>query len=98
MLPIERPPTHPGEMLAEEFLAPMGLNQKEFSEHLGWTKAKLNELIHAKRGVTPESALALADAFDMEAEFWMNLQRDWELWHAKTKHKKIPAVIVPKNQ
>ena len=92
MLPLDRSPTHPGEMLFEEFLKPMGMSQKKFSDHLGWTYAKLNELIHAKRGITPETALALADAFNMEAEFWLNLQRDWDLWRAKAKHKKIPVI------
>jgi|TARA_R110002126_G_scaffold273866_1_gene418498 addiction module HigA family antidote len=89
MLPTKRAPTHPGEMLLEEFIKPMGMTQKEFSLHMGWTYARLNEIVHAKRGVTPESALALSDALDMEAEFWLNLQRDWDLWHAKQKHKRI---------
>ena len=89
MIPKNRAPTHPGEMLLEEFLRPMGLSQKQFSDHLGWTCAKLNELIHGKRGVTPETALSLGDAFDMEPDFWMNLQRDWDLYKAKQKHKKV---------
>ena len=89
MLPTNRAPTHPGEMLLEEFIKPIGMTQKEFASHLGWTYAKLNEIVHAKRGITPETALALADVLDMEAEFWLNLQRDWDLWHAKQKHKKI---------
>lgn len=89
MLPTNRPPTHPGEMLREEFIKPLGITQKEFALNLGWTYAKLNEIVHAKRGITPETALTLADAFAMEAEFWLNLQRDWDLWHAKQKHKHI---------
>ena len=89
MLPTNRAPTHPGEMLIEKFIKPIGMTQKEFASQLGWTYAKLNEIVHGKRGVTPETALALADALDMEAEFWLNLQRDWDLWHAKKKHKKV---------
>jgi addiction module HigA family antidote len=89
MLPTNRAPTTPGEMLLEEFIKPMNLTQKTVATHLGWTYAKLNEIIHGKRGITPETALDLADALNMEPEFWLNLQRDWDLWHAKRKHKTI---------
>lgn len=89
MLPTNRAPTHPGEMLFEEFIKPIGITQKDLAIKLGWTYAKLNEIVHAKRAITPETALSLADALDMEPEFWLNLQRDWDLWHAKKKHKKI---------
>jgi len=50
MLPKNRPPTHPGEMLLKEFLEPMHLTQKTFAQHLGWTYARLNEIINGKRG------------------------------------------------
>ena len=93
MLPKNRPPTHPGQMLLHEFLEPLGLTQKEFAEHVGWTYARVNEIIHGKRGVTAESALVLADAFDMEANFWLNLQKNWELWHALQGHKHIAPLI-----
>jgi antitoxin HigA-1 len=87
MLPTNRTPTLPGEMLLEEFIKPMNLTQKVFASHLGWTYAKLNEIVHGKRGITPEAALDLADTLNMEPEFWLNLQRDWDLWRAKQKHK-----------
>ncbi len=89
MLPKKRPPTHPGEMLLKEFLEPIQLSQKAFSKHLGWTYARLNEIIHGKRGISAASALVLADVFQMEPEFWLNLQRDWDLWHAAKKHHAI---------
>ena len=89
MLPKNRAPTHPGEMLLEEFLKPAGISQKEFAKYLGWPYARLNEIIHAKRGVSVLSALALADAFGMEPHFWLNLQRDWELWHAQKEYHHI---------
>jgi len=92
MLPKNRPPTHPGNMLLKEFLEPLGITQKEFSVHLGWTYARLNEIINGKRGITAESALALGDAFKIEPEFWLNLQRDWELWHANQHHKKVKPI------
>lgn len=92
MLPKKRSPTHPGEMLLKEFLEPMSITQKEFADHLDWTYARLNEIINGHRGISAESALALGDAFDMEPEFWLNLQRDWDLWHAKKNHKNIKAI------
>lgn len=97
MIPKNRPPTHPGEMLLEEFLKPMGINQKQLANHLNWTYAKLNELVHGKRGITPDSALDLADAFNMEAEFWMNLQRDWDLYKAQSRHQPILALSAQSN-
>ncbi|MBX3708365.1 MAG: HigA family addiction module antidote protein [Gammaproteobacteria bacterium] len=92
MLPKKRPPTHPGQMLLKEFLEPMGMTQKEFSDHLGWTYARLNEIINGHRGVSAESALAFADAFQMEPQFWLNLQQNWDLWHAMKEHKNIKPV------
>ena len=93
MIPKNRLPTHPGQMLLKEFLEPAGITQKSFASQLGWTYARLNEIINGKRGVTASSALTLADAFQMEAIFWLNLQRDWDLWHANQKHKKIRHVF-----
>ena len=88
MLPKNRAPTHPGEMLLKEFLEPMELTQKDLAVHLGWTYARVNEIVNGKRGVSADSALALADAFQIEPEFWLNLQRNWDLWHASRSHKK----------
>ena len=61
-------PFHPGEMLLEEFLQPMGMTQTAFAEKLGWTRAKLNELIKGKRGMTADSALDLAQALGTSAK------------------------------
>jgi addiction module HigA family antidote len=74
-LPIARPPTHPGEMLCEEFLKPLGLSQSEFA-------IRLNEIVRGRRGVTPDTALRLARVLGMSADFWLGLQVDWDLWHA----------------
>jgi len=92
MLPKNRKPTHPGTMLLKEFLEPLGLTQKEFAEKLGWTYARLNEIVNQRRGVSADSALSFADAFEMEPEFWLNLQRDWDLWHANQQHKTIKPI------
>lgn len=73
-------PFHPGEILLEEFLVPMGLTQAEFADQLNWTKAKLNELIRGKRGVTASSALDLAEALGTSAKLWMNFQATWDLY------------------
>ena len=72
-------PLHPGEILLEEFLEPIEKTQAAFSKQLGWTKAKLNELIKGKRGITAETALDLADALGTSAKLWMNLQATYDL-------------------
>ena len=92
MLPKNRPPTHPGEMLLKEFLEPSGITQSELALHLGWTYARLNEIINGRRGITADSALALGDALGTGPEFWLNLQRDWNLWHSMRIHKRIPKL------
>jgi len=99
MLPKNRPPTHPGEMLLKEFLEPMNVSQKEFCRHLGWTYARLNEIIRGKRGITADSALTLGEALKMEPDFWLNLQKNWDLWHARKKHLCIkPFALVLQKQ
>ena len=72
-------PFHPGEVLIEEFLDPMGMTQVEFARQLGWTKARLNELIRGKRGITAESVLDLADVLGTSPKLWMNLQATYDL-------------------
>lgn len=81
-LPEERPPTHPGEMLLEEFLKPLGVSQSAFARRLDVSFPRLNEIVRGKRGVTPDTALRLARVLGMPADFWMKLQSDWDLWHA----------------
>jgi addiction module HigA family antidote len=89
MLPKNRPPTHPGKMLLKEFLEPLNITQLELARHLGWPYPRLNEIINGRRGITADSALALGDAFGTGPEFWLNLQRDWNLLHSLQKHKHI---------
>ena len=81
-LPKNRPPIHPGEMLLEGFLKPLSMTQRELAERLGVSYPRVNELIHAKRGVTPDTALRLAKLFGTTPEFWLNGQLEWDLWHA----------------
>jgi addiction module HigA family antidote len=80
-------PIHAGEMLREEFLVPKGVSQRAFAAQLGWTPAKLNELVTGKRGITADSALDLAEALGTSAELWMNLQVSWDLRKAEQKRK-----------
>jgi antitoxin HigA-1 len=80
-------PIHPGRMLFEEFLIAGGISQRAFAKRIGWTPAKLNELIAGKRGVTAESALDLADALKTSPELWLNLQMYWDLARAETRRK-----------
>ena len=94
MLPKKRPPTHPGEMLLKEFLVPAGITQTQFSQHIGWTYARLNEIINGKRGVSADSALTLSEALGNTPQFWLNLQRNWELWHALQNHKEVKPLLL----
>ncbi len=81
-LPTHRPPTHPGEILLEEFLKPLGISQSAFARQLGVSFPRLNEIVNGKRSVTTNTALRLAQVTGMSAEFWLGLQQDCDLWHA----------------
>ena len=74
MIPTHRIPTHPGEILREEFLKPLGLTQVALAAHLEIPLQRINELVLGKRGVTPQTAWLLAQAFDTTPELWLNLQ------------------------
>src|SRR5688500_12038241 len=82
LLPTNRPPTHPGEMLLEEWLKPLGISQSAFAARLGVSFPRLHEIIHAKRGVTADTALRLSRVLGTSPDFWLNLQQGWDLWHA----------------
>jgi addiction module HigA family antidote len=69
-------------MLLEEFLKPLGISQSAFAIRLGVSFPRLNEIIRRKRGVTPDTALRLAQVLGLPADFWLGLQQDWDLWHA----------------
>ena len=86
-LPSHRPPTHPGEMLLEEFLRPLGISQSAFAVQLDVSFPRLNEVTNAKRAVTPDTALRLAQVTGMSADSWLGLQQDWDLWHAMRSDK-----------
>ena len=84
MIPENRMPTHPGEILLEEFLKPMRMTQLQLAARLKVPVQRINTLINGKRGVTPETAILLSRVFKNSPEFWMNLQTAHDLYQAKT--------------
>lgn len=81
-LPKNRPPTHPGEMLLEEFIKPFKLTQTEVARCLGISYSHLNDIIRGRSRITPDTALRLSYVIGMSADFWLGLQQDWDLWNA----------------
>ncbi|HEX5718027.1 MAG TPA: HigA family addiction module antitoxin [Thermoanaerobaculia bacterium] len=81
-IPTHREPTHPGEMLLEEFLKPMALSQRDLADGIHVPYQRVNELINKKRGMTPSTALRLSRFFGTSADLWMNLQLRWDLYQA----------------
>ena len=92
-IPTNREPTHPGEMLVEEFLSPMGITQRELADAIHVPYQRVNELVNQRRGVTPSTALRLARFFDISADFWLNLQVRWDLYKAQQSEKAELATI-----
>lgn len=86
-IPKYREPTHPGEMLREEFLLPMNITQRELAEAIHVPYQRVNELINKKRGVTPSTALRLGKFFGTTPDFWLNLQIRVELFKAQATEK-----------
>lgn len=74
MIPTNRIPTHPGEILLNDFLDPLGVTQKAFAEHIGVPNQRVNEIVRGRRGVSSETAWLFANALGTTPEFWMNLQ------------------------
>jgi len=92
-IPTNRQPTHPGEMLLEEFLSPMGLTQRELAEAIHVPYQRINEIVNQRRGITPATALRLAKFFGMSADFWLNLQLRWDLYQAQLAEDRILETI-----
>ncbi len=94
-IPTHRQPTHPGEMLLEEFLKPMGMTQRDLSKAIKVPYQRINEIINGKRGITPSTALRLAKFFGTSEDFWLNLQLRWDLYRAMKKEKEVLSKIKP---
>lgn len=88
-IPTNRQPTHPGEMLREEFLIPMNLTQKDLADAIQLPYQRINEIVAGKRDVTPSTALRLAKFFGMSADFWLNLQVKFDLFSALKKEQNM---------
>lgn len=82
-IPTHRQPTHPGEMLLEEFLLPLQITQRELADAIHVPYQRINELVNRKRGITPSTALRLAQFFGVSADFWLSLQLRWDLYKAQ---------------
>jgi len=92
-IPTHREPTHPGEMLLEEFLEPMGVTQRELAEAIHVPCQRVNEIVNKKRGITPSTALRLAKFFRVSEDFWLSLQLRWDLYKArKSEAKEIKSI------
>ena len=92
-IPTHREPTHPGDILLEEFLEPMGITQRELSEAIHVPYQRVNEIVNKKRGITPSTALRLAKFFGVSEDFWLSLQLRCDLYKArKTEAKEIKAI------
>ena len=87
-IPTHREPTHPGEMLLEEFLIPMGITQRELANEIHVPYQRINEIINKRRGVTPSTALRPAKFFGVSEDFWMNLQLRSDIYKAKLNETK----------
>jgi len=93
-LPANRAPSHPGEILREEFLIPMGISQVELAERLKIPFQRVNQIVREKRSVTPDTAMRLAKLFDTSVDLWLNLQLAWDFYQAQhsAKAKEIERI------
>jgi len=94
-IPTHRTPTHPGEMLLEEFLYPMGLTQRDLADSIHVPYQRINEIINGRRGITPSTALRLSKFFGVSPDFWMNLQLRWDLYFAQQSEADNLKTIKP---
>ena len=94
-IPSHRAPTHPGEMLLEEFLNPMELTQRDLANSIHVPYQRINEIINGRRGVTPSTALRLSKFFGVSPDFWMNLQLRWDLYFAQQAEANDLKTITP---
>jgi len=95
MLPENRVTTHPGEILKEEFLDPLGITQVAFAAHIGVPLQRVNEIVRGKRGITPETAWIFSQALGTTPEFWMNLQNAYDLTSKRPEKLVMRLVTVP---
>ena len=85
MLKRNLPPVHPGEILREEYIKERNLTITEVAQGLGIARTNLSAVCNERAGISPELAVKLSEAFGNTAQFWINLQKNYELWHAEEK-------------
>ena len=95
-IPTDREPTHPGEMILEEFLIPMGISQKQLADAMHVPFQRVNEIVNRRRGVTTETALRLSRVLGMSPGFWLKLQMAWDLYHEQQNKNDLISTIPPK--
>ncbi|GAB4270497.1 MULTISPECIES: helix-turn-helix transcriptional regulator [Deferrisoma] len=99
MKPRDMPPIHPGEILLEEFLKPLGITQYRLAKEIGVTPRRINEIVRGRRAITADTALRLGRYFGMEPEFWMNLQSHYEMERAREAlGSRLDAEVRPLNR
>ena len=94
-IPTARPPTHPGEMLLEEFLKPLGISQRKLADAIYLPYRQVNEIVNERRPVTLAIALRLTRYLGMSVGFWMNLQMAWDLYYAAQSEAETLSEIEP---
>ena len=95
MLPKDRQPTHPGEILRYEYLDELNMTQQQLADSIGITRVRLNEIILGKRAITPDTAFRLAKFFNTTPEFWIGLQTNFDMWNTLQSRKKEYDTIRP---
>ena len=88
MLPKNRRPTHPGEIIRKEYLEPLNMTQQQLADALGVTRVRINEIVLGKRSITPDSAFRLSKFFNTTPDFWINLQINVDMWDTLQTHGK----------
>ena len=92
MIIPKRRPTHPGQILKHIYLEPLGLSITELARRLGVSRKAISAIVNQRKSVTPDMALRLSRAFDTTADFWLNLQKNLDLWQAETKSQEWKKV------
>jgi len=95
MLPKNRQPTHPGEILRHEYLEELNMTQQQLADAIGITRVRINEIVLGKRSVTPDTAFRLAKFFNTTPEFWIRLQINYDMWNTLQKRKQEYETINP---
>jgi len=84
---MERQPTHPGNIIREDYLKPLAITISEFALALGISRKTLSKILNGRGAITPDMALRLARAFNTTADLWLNLQKNYDLWQAEHTSK-----------